>query len=170
MSVEITLEQQKQAVELFAQGYSRSEVVTILIDDDETIRAQLNEMKDDPKFRQQLADRLRSCDPSSKYFAITKHKDYYEDQKRALKDALSERYQNLVVKSVEWITKSIEAIDAELIDMRHSLKSALETTPVGASEYIAVQNAVLALEKRKIELQDKLLERLERIHQQTMIT
>lgn len=166
--IELTTDQQKHAVQLFAQGYSRSEVVSHFIDNDTEVIKQLEKSQDEGSFRKVLSDKLTTCDPSSVRFAITKHKDYYNDQKDALTKALSNTYQNLVIKSVKWLQQSIDKIDDRIAEIEHTLSTAMETTPVGASEFISMQNMLNNLEKRKVEMQDKLLERLERIHQRTI--
>lgn len=166
--IDLTKDQEKRAVQLFAQGFSRSEVVSELIDNDSEISDQLKASQDEPKFRKELSDKLMSCDPTSTRFAVTKHKDHYDTHKAALSKALSNTYQGLVVKSVKWLEKSIARIDDKIESLEHNLGNALETFPVGSSEYVSMMNALSSLEKRKLELQDKYLERLERIHQQTI--
>lgn len=163
--IELTTEQEKRAVELFAQGLNRSEVVNNFID----TYPELEEKAEDAKqLRKDLSDKLRSCDPSSTRFAIAKHKSHYETHLTAMKKAISNAYQNLVIKSIMSIEKSIADIETRMQDIQHNLDAAMETTPVGSAEYISMMNAMMNLDKRRMELEDKKLERMERIHQQTI--
>ena len=166
--IELTTDQEKHAVTLFAQGYSRSEVVSDMIDNDEEIREQLKLSGDESEFRKKLSDKLMSCDPGSTRFAITKHKEHYESHRKALSKSLSNTYENMIIRSVENIRKSIEETREMIQDIKHNLENALETIPVGASEYMSMANTHMNLKKREMELEDKLLERLERIHQKTI--
>lgn len=166
--IKLSTDQEKTAVELFAQGYRRSEVVSHFIDHDPDVMKQLKESPSESKFRKDLSDKLITCDPNSTRFAMTKHGDHYKSHKAALEKAISNHYQNLVIKSVQWLQKSIDKTQERIEEVTHLLESAKETTPVGASEYASIHNLLTSLEKVQSENQNRLLERMERIHQKTI--
>jgi flagellar biosynthesis chaperone FliJ len=166
--IALTPEQEKHAVELFAQGNKRSEVVAILLDTDTDIIKQFAASADEAQFRKQLSDKLQSCDPNSTRFAMTKHQAYYEAHRAALQKAISNHYENMVIKSVNGLENQIAVYDERIEELKHHLSHSVQAVPVGASEYIRMQKLLVTIEKRRVELQDKYLESLKRIHQKTI--
>ena len=163
--IELTADQEKKCVELFAQGLSREEVVNHLIDTEQSILDYETE-HGAQETRKQLSDKLRTCDPSNPRFAIKKHGEHYETHREALMATLTKHYQIVVAKSVRSFEAYLQDLDDRIEELQTNVSNAMETAPVGASEYLATHNMILNLEKRKMEVQDKFLERLERIAQQ----
>lgn len=163
--IDLTTEQEKTAVELFAQGLSREEVVSYLVDNEPAIEAEI-EARGPEEVRKELSDKLRTCDPSNARFALKKHGDHYETHRSALMANLAIHYQSIVTKSVRSFEEHLQDLDDRIEELRDNAARAMETTPIGASEYLATHNMILSLEKRRMEVQDKFLERLERIAQQ----
>lgn len=164
MKIELTTAQEKHAVRLFVEGNSRSEVVTVLIETDPDINSQATDAGDTAAFRKALSDKLRSCDPNCTHFSRRKHMDYFKEHKAALTHAISNQYQSLVLKSPDWLRADVSHIDSDI----DALSAKLESPDLDISDYIRIIKARDALRKRKTSAQDKLLERLERIHQQTI--
>ena len=63
------------AISLFARGFERGDVVTILIEEFPERDAQA---RADDTFRRRLSDCLRHCDPSSAMFAKSRFKTVYD--------------------------------------------------------------------------------------------
>lgn len=167
LDLKLTPGQQKSAVELFAQGFSRSEVALHLIEQEANISDAIQVHGED-KVREHLREKLRSCDPSSTRFAVSKHKRHYDEHIYAMQKACSNVYESLVLKSTRQIEQALASVQEKGEEIDHHLDSALETAPIGASEYISMMTLRMSVKKRELELQDKLLERLERIHQRTI--
>ena len=152
-------EQLKEAVTLFAQGMSRQEIIAHLIDNskDLTIREAT-----EPNLNNILSDLLRSADPTSSRFAIKKYGEHYNLHKDAIKEVLKNRYEIAITRSIEFMSAEIEQLTQQVAELEHMIESATNTTPIGTSEYLSTVNARNNATKRIDELQNKMLERLER--------
>lgn len=166
IDLKLTTEEEKKCVELFAQGYSRSEVASYLIENSEGVEDIVFEHGEE-NVRKHLRFKLRLLDPSDMKFAVTKHGEHYKTHLTALKEAISEHYEKALINSMNMLSNYINDLDDRADELRRMLDASMEVTPVGAGEHISTQNALLNIEKRKLEVHSMLIERFERIHQQT---
>ena len=157
-------EQLLEAVTLFAQGKSRQEVAVHFIDTDERL-SDLN--FEDDTLKERLADLLRAADPTSSKFAKTKYSQHYSQHRQAVVSALVNRYEQVITLSVDLLQAELASLTEHEEALNHMLESARESTPIGTSEYLATLNARSSVRKQKIEITDKLLERLERLKNQS---
>ena len=162
----LTEDQMKAAVEMFATGMNRQEIVAHFIDNDVQIQGTLEGLPEE-EVREAIAEKLRSADPSSSRFAVTKYKQHFENHREALKEVIGNQYEIAITRSIQAMTGEINILTEQLTDLDHMLSIASETTPIGTSEYLATLNARNTAAKRISDLQDKLLERLERVQNQT---
>ncbi len=164
----LTEDQMKEAVELFATGMSRQEIVAYFIDNDTDERTQgFIEANGEAEIRESIAQRLRYADPTSNKFAVTKYKEHFTTHREAVKEAIANQYEVALTRSIQSMSKDIEGLAEQLKELDHMLGAARENNPVGTSEYLATLNARNSVTKRISELQDKLLERLERVKNQS---
>lgn len=162
----LTEDQMKEAVEMFATGMNRQEIVAHFIDNDVRIQGLL-EGRPEEEVREAIAEKLRSADPSSNRFAVTKYKQHFENHREALKEVIGNQYQIALTRSIQAMTGEIDILTEQLHELDHMLSAASETNPIGTSEYLATLNARNTAAKRIGDLQDKLLERLERVKNQS---
>ncbi|MXZ00237.1 hypothetical protein F4Y93_06155 [Candidatus Poribacteria bacterium] len=158
----LTEDQMKEAVEMFATGMHRQEIVAYFIDNDVRIQGLL-EGRPEEEVREAISQRLRYADPSSNKFAVTKYKEHFENHRVALRSVISNQYEIALTRSIQAMTGEIETLRQQIDSVNYMLDNASETNPVGTSEYLATLNTRNSIAKRIDDLQDKLLERLERV-------
>ena len=152
-------EQLKESVTLFAQGMTRQEVISHLIDGSERLQ---NIEATETDFRNKMSDLLRSADPTSSRFAIKKYGEHYNLHKDAIKDVLKNRYEIAITQSIEFMSEEIGNLSEQVAELNHMIDNASNTNPVGTGEFLATINVRNSASKRMQELHDKMLERLER--------
>lgn len=148
--------QLKEAVTLFAQGNSRSHVVSHLIDTDEKLR----ELEaTDPHLRKKLSDCLRTADPTSTQFAVKKYQAIYSLHKNAMRDALQHRYERLALQVVSFVENELKTLKAHTETLDHLLHNANIQAPETIGEYLSVLNTRNTVNKRCLDIQLQLLEK-----------
>ena len=150
----------KEAVTQFAQGKSRTAIVSYLIDTDERLREIEPE---EPNLRKKLSDLLRCADPTSTRFSKTKYGELYKTYQAAFKSVLANKYDLVVNQSIEFMSEEIAMLKKQREELDDMIDKATNTNPVGPSEFLAVVAARNNATKRIHELSEKLLERLERV-------
>ena len=149
-----------RAVELFAQGYTRKQVVSFLIDEYPELQEQEQETN---RYREKLSDAIKTCDPTATQFALQKYGNLYDTHRKAYIEALKKQYHVVVQQSIQFMLKElqrnqqlIEELDG-LIDAAHSIE--IED----AGSYTAVLNARHAAQKRVTDIHEKLATRYENV-------
>ena len=99
------------AISLFARGFRRGDVVTILIEDFPELDTQ---SRTDDTFRKRLSDRLRTCDPSSAVFAKSRFKTLYDLHQEHVRETLGNTYSRIDTLLKETLQKRVEAQIARL--------------------------------------------------------
>lgn len=118
------------AISLFARGFARGDVVTILIEEFPERDAQA---RADDTFRSRLSDTLRRCDPSSAIFAKSRFKTLYDLHQEYVRETLGNTYSRMDTLLKETLRERVEAqiarlekIDAK-IEHLHELYNRYET-------------------------------------------
>ena len=99
------------AISLFARGFARGDVVTILIEEFPERDAQA---RADDTFRRRLSDTLRRCDPSSAIFAKTRFKTLYNLHQEYVRETLGNTYSQMDTLLKETLRERVEAQIARL--------------------------------------------------------
>lgn len=154
----LTDEHRKRAVELFAQGYTRQQAVSFLID-------QYPELQEheSPKFRRQLADNLKTCDPSASQFAIKKYGSVYDTHRAAFKDTLRSQYETATLQSIQHMQTEVRMLVELREEYEHMVNHATEAEPEGNSEKNATLNTLININKRLGDITEKMLDRFEKV-------
>lgn len=115
--IQLSLDEIEYAISLFARGFARSDVVTILI---EEFPERYTEARADGTFRKRLSDRLRMCDPTSAVFAKNRFKTLYDLHQEHVRETLGNTYARIDSLLKETLRKRVEAQIARLekIDTR----------------------------------------------------
>lgn len=105
------------AISLFARGFERGDVVTILI---EEFPERDTQARADDTFRKRLSDTLRRCDPSSAIFAKNRFKTLYNLHQEYVRETLGNTYFGMDTLLKETLRERVEAQIARLqkIDAR----------------------------------------------------
>ena len=118
------------AISLFARGFARGDVVTILI---EQFPERYTQDRADDTFRRRLSDTLRRCDPSSAIFAKSRFKTLYNLHQEHVRENLGNTYSRIdsllketLYERVETQTARLEKIDAK-IEHLHELHNRYQT-------------------------------------------
>ena len=146
----------KEAVTLFASGMSRQEVVSHFIDTDERIQDLCAEHGEED-IREKMSQILRSTDPTSNKFAVSKYGEHYKLYRESIKESLKTTFQIAIARSVRAMTREMDALTEQIGELDHMLQSATNTNPVGTSEYLSTMNMRNGLIKRQTELQENCL-------------
>ena len=156
----LTEEHLNKAVDLFAEGKSRREVAQHLIDTDDELR-QLEGT--DAKLRNKLSDELRSADPTSKTFAVTKYKNRYELRREVVMSILEAEYQRTLQQAFEHISKEVEGLDDQIAALNgiSVTEGGIEIHDV--KEFIATEVEKRNAHKQKRDALTQKLEYLEKI-------
>ena len=99
------------AISLFARGFARGDVVTILIEEFPERDAQT---RADDTFRRRLSDSLRICDPSSAVFAKNRFKTVYDLHQEHVRETLGITYARIDTLLKETLRERVEAQIARL--------------------------------------------------------
>ena len=99
------------AISLFARGFARGDVVTILI---EEFPERDTQARADDTFRKRLSDRLRICDPSSAVFAKNRFKTLYDLHQQHVRETLGNTYSQMDTLLKETLRERVEAQIARL--------------------------------------------------------
>ena len=115
--IQLSLDEIEYAISLFARGFARDDVVTILI---EEFPERYTEARADGTFRKRLSDRLRICDPTSAVFAKNRFKTLYDLHQEHVRETLGNTYARIDSLLKETLRKRVEAQIARLekIDAR----------------------------------------------------
>ena len=105
------------AISLFARGFRRGDVVTILI---EEFPERETQARTEDAFRKRLSDTLRNCDPSSAVFAKSRFKTLYDLHNEYIRETLGNTYSRIDSLLKETLRERVEAQIARLekIDAR----------------------------------------------------
>ena len=99
------------AISLFARGFARGDVVTVLIEEFPERDAQA---RADDTFRKRLSDRLRICDPTSAVFAKSRFKTLYDLHQEYVRETLGNTYARIDTLLKETLSERVEAQIARL--------------------------------------------------------
>ena len=99
------------AISLFARGFRRGDVVTILI---EQFPERDTQARADGTFRKRLSDTLRTCDPTSAVFAKSRFKTLYDLHQEYVRETLGNTYSRIDSLLKETLSKRVEAQIARL--------------------------------------------------------
>lgn len=99
------------AISLFARGFARGDVVTILIEEFPELYTQ---DRADGTFRKRLSDRLRACDPTSAIFAKSRFKTLYDLHQEHVRETLGNTYARIDTLLKDTLSKRVEAQIARL--------------------------------------------------------
>ena len=99
------------AISLFARGFRRGDVVTILI---EQFPERDTQARTDDTFRKRLSDTLRNCDPTSAVFAKSRFKTLYDLHQEYVRETLGNTYSRIDSLLKETLSKRVEAQIARL--------------------------------------------------------
>ena len=99
------------AISLFARGFRRGDVVTILI---EEFPERDTQARTDDTFRKRLSDTLRNCDPTSAVFAKSRFKTLYDLHQEYVRETLGNTYSRIDSLLKETLSKRVEAQIARL--------------------------------------------------------
>lgn len=115
--IQLSLDEIEYAISLFARGFARGDVVTILI---EEFPERYTEARADGTFRKRRSDRLRMCDPTSAVFAKNRFKTLYDLHQEHVRETLGNTYARIDSLLKETLRKRVEAQIARLekIDAR----------------------------------------------------
>ena len=128
--IQLSPDEIEYAISLFARGFARSDVVTILI---EEFPERETEARADDTFRKRLSDKLRTCDPTSAIFAKNRFKSLYDLHQEHVRETLGNTYTRMDSLLKDTLSKRVEAQIARLekIDARiehlHELYSRYQT-------------------------------------------
>ena len=128
--VDLTPNEIEYAISLFARGFRRGDVVTLIIEDFPEREAQARE---DDTLRKRLSDRLRTCDPTSALFAKSRFKTLYDLHRQYVRETLGNTYERIdnrlkdtLLERVDAQTARLEKIDAK-IEQLHTLNNHYQT-------------------------------------------
>ena len=99
------------AISLFARGFRRGDVVTMLI---EQFPERETQARADGTFRKRLSDTLRNCDPTSAVFAKSRFKTLYDLHQEYVRETLGNTYSRIDSLLKETLSKRVEAQIARL--------------------------------------------------------
>ena len=128
--IQLSPDEIEYAISLFARGFGRGDVVTILI---EQFPERDTQARADDTFRKRLSDKLRICDPTSAIFAKSRFKTLYDLHQEHVRETLGNTYAGMDTLLKETLRKRVEAQIARLekIDVRiehlHELYSRYQT-------------------------------------------
>lgn len=137
--MEFTDEQMLVAVELFAEGKKRSEVVGLLIDSDPELYTQ-NET--DSTLRKRLSDTLRTADPTSSRFSKTKYQAHFEACRKAYMGALVARYDEMQEQGRQFLQIELERIHQRRKEVGEVIQSALDMDVVKVESLSELVSAI----------------------------
>ncbi len=109
--IQLSPDEIEYAISLFARGFARGDVVTILI---EQFPERDTEARADSTFRKRLSDRLRTCDPTSAIFAKSRFKTLYDLHQEHVRETLGNTYAGIDSLLKETLRKRVEAQIARL--------------------------------------------------------
>ena len=153
--------QLEQALEMFAEGYSRTRIVSHFIEKDQILRDQA--AADENKAREiriTISEQLRSVDPSSPRFASSKYKELFDLHFEAKIDTIRNHYETVVNRSTTLMEYQIEKITDQLQTLETAIEAAKITTPETDKDYISLLKMSDTLNQRLLDITDRLLERL----------
>ena len=160
--IKFTDEQLKGAVELFAAGFNRQEVVSQFIDDEIPPLPEAISHHGEKNVRHYLSDYLRTTDPSSDRFR-QKYKQHYLMHNDAIKKNLELYYKQTAVRWLKDETALIKKWQERSEELGHLIDNAVDTFPVGTTELLATLNTQLNIDKRIKESKEGLMKTFKNI-------
>ena len=109
--IQLSPDEIEYAISLFARGFGRGDVVTILIEEFPERDAQA---RADDTFRRRLSDTLRRCDPTSAVFAKSRFKTLYDLHQEHVRETLGNTYSQMDTLLKETLRERVEAQIARL--------------------------------------------------------
>ena len=146
-----------EAVTLFAQGKTRPEVTSYLIDNDEELQKLESE---DEELRKKLSNALSTADPMSPRFAVSKYEEPYKLHRQAFRQALEIKYDVLVSQYLQSLADEIQRLTEQREELDYLINNAMEINPTGTSEYLAIINSRGNADKRIEELRAKFIDKV----------
>ena len=141
-----------QAVELFAQGQSRTQVAAHFIDNDLDIRQA--ETTAPKGLRERLSNALRVADLTSKQFS-EKFREHYKLHTESVKEVLQSRYDRAVLNYVDFLDTQILQVTKHIETLNYMLATGNDDPPQDLSERNATKITAM-----------RLTEHLGRLHKQ----
>ncbi len=133
--IQLSPDEIEYAISLFARGFARGDVVTMLI---EQFPERDTQARADDTFRRRLSDTLRTCDPSSAIFAKNRFKTLYDLHQEHVRETLGNTYTQIdtllkdtLRERVEVQIARLEKIDAK-IEHLHELYNRYQTAQAEA--------------------------------------
>lgn len=153
--------QLEQALEMFAEGYSRPKIVSHFMENDQVLREQaaLDENRA-REMRATISEQLRSVDPSSPRFASSKYKELFDLHFQAKVDTIRNHYEMVINRSTTLMEHQIEKITEQLQMLEAAIENVKVSTPETDKEYLSLLKMSDTLNQRLIDTTDRLLERL----------
>jgi len=153
--------QLEQALEMFAEGYSRTRIVSHFMESDQNLREQA--AADENKAREirvTICEQLRSVDPSSPRFAKSKYQELFDLHFEAKVDTVRNHYETVINRSTTLMEHQIEKITEQLQTLETAIETAKVTTPETDKEYLSLLKMSDTLNQRLLDITDRLVERL----------
>ena len=164
--MKLTAKQLEQALEMFAEGYSRPRVVSYFMETDDILRKQIE--GNDNKAREvrlSISEQLRSVDPSSSRFAKSKYQEMFDLHFKAKMETLRNHYEITVTRSTTLMEHQAEKIMAQLQTLEAAVANVKLKSPTTYKDYISLLKLSDTLNKRLFDITDRLLERLDSVSQ-----
>ena len=117
--------QKENAVELFAQGVSRTQIAQMYIDEPTAeIDASIIEIGE-IETKEKIADELRACDPASAKFAVSKYQNLYQQHTEAFRAAMEAHYEQMIAGQI----KQGQSISMDIKELIDEVREALDLRP-----------------------------------------
>ena len=161
LNLKLTDEQLEKAVELFAEGYSRSKIVSHFMETDENLQEQAKSDENrNREIRIMISQQLRAADPSSSRFASTKYQGLFDLHFEAKAETIKTHYEMIINRSTSLMEEQIEKINTQLQTLEAAVNRVTSIRPITFNDYISLLKMTDTLNKRLLETTDQLLERL----------
>ena len=142
--VDLTDDQLKSALTLYAHGKTSNEVIDELLFD-------YPDLEDSPENRAMLREQLRSVNPNDKRFAKSKYGEFYSLVSTAAVETLRQESKTAMQEVVNSIIKGIEEFDTIGASLLTVIENASDFDVTSNSEYLNTIRAFATLQKTKIE-------------------
>ena len=141
--IHLTPETQNRTLHLFAQGYTRPQVMDFLLKDVPELQAVDG---DEATLRKRLSDSLRGLDPTSSQFS-EKYRGVYQEYRELVFQTLRENVSGLQMRFIEELSHTFSDINKMSETLQDDLDLAEQTAPVGNSEYLATIGMMIRLKE-----------------------
>ena len=159
--MKLSEKQLEQALEMFAEGYSRPKIVSHFLEKDQVLSEQA-EMDENRarEIRVTISEQLRSVDPSSSRFASSKYQELFDLHFQAKMDTIRNHYEMVINRSTTLMEHQIEKVTEQLQMLETAIGNAKVSTPETDKEYLSLLKMSDTLNQRLLDITDRLVERL----------